>query len=224
MQAPVDARAIIVLGGGVRDLSWIGLEPEPSDTSLVRTVTGVVFYRARRIPFIVSGGSGDPSQPDIREADAMARVASSLGVPRKDIIIENKARNTIESAKAVKAMFTGKRIILVTSAQHMKRAAGMFAKQGFDVIPAPTEYHGERRGVSLAHSFPMRQSNVSSGRVQYRPRLVLDGEIYIKTERGTASVRLNRAAHGDPVISHNRRFLITAVYFHRFTIFRRSNY
>ncbi len=141
MQAPVDARAIVVLSGGVKDLSWIGLEPEPSETSLVRTVTGVLFYRARRIPFIVVGGSGDPSKPDIREADAMARVASGLGVPRKDIIIENKAKNTLESAVAVKTMFTGKRIILVTSAQHMKRAAGMFVKQGFDVIPAPTFPH-----------------------------------------------------------------------------------
>jgi uncharacterized SAM-binding protein YcdF (DUF218 family) len=163
MQAPVDARAIVVLSGGVKDLSWIGLEPEPSETSLVRTVTGVLFYRARRIPFIVVGGSGDPSKPDIREADAMARVASGLGVPRKDIIIENKAKNTLESAVAVKTMFTGKRIILVTSAQHMKRAAGMFVKQGFDVIPAPTEYHGERRGVSLSSFIPNAGNlNVSS--------------------------------------------------------------
>jgi len=154
MQPPVDARAIVVLGGGVRDLSWIGLGPEPSETSLERTVQGVLLYRAKRIPLVVVGGSGDPARPDLREADAMARVASGLGVPKRDILIEKKARNTIESAKAVKTMFPGKRIILVTSASHMKRAAGMFAKQGVDAIPAPTGYRSEQQRFSLSLFLP----------------------------------------------------------------------
>jgi uncharacterized SAM-binding protein YcdF (DUF218 family) len=138
----------------VRDLSWIGLGPEPSETSLERTVQGVLLYRAKRIPLVVVGGSGDPARPDLREADAMARVASGLGVPKRDIIIEKKARNTIESAKAVKTMFPGKRIILVTSASHMKRAAGMFAKQGVDAIPAPTGYRSEQQRFSLSLFLP----------------------------------------------------------------------
>jgi len=32
------------------------------------------------------------------------------------------------------------RIILVTSAEHMTRAVGLFRHQGFEVIPAPTDY------------------------------------------------------------------------------------
>jgi uncharacterized SAM-binding protein YcdF (DUF218 family) len=32
------------------------------------------------------------------------------------------------------------RIILVTSAAHMPRSLGLFLRQGFEVIPAPTDY------------------------------------------------------------------------------------
>ena len=168
MRIPADARAIVVLSGGVRDLSWVGLEPEPSETSLERTIKGVLLYRARRLPFVVVGGNGDPAKPDLREADAMARVASDLGVPREDIIIENTARNTVESAEAVKSILPGKRIILVTSAFHMKRAAAMFVKQGFDVVPAPAGYRSERQRFSLNALIP------NAGNLYYSSRALAE--------------------------------------------------
>src|SRR5574341_1518245 len=87
----VTAQAIVVLSGGVRDVSWSGAGPEPSETSLERIVKGVMIHRALRTPLVIVGGSGDPGKR-ISEADAMARVASDLGVSRKDMIIESTAR------------------------------------------------------------------------------------------------------------------------------------
>lgn len=157
--APANVHALVVLSGGVRDLSWAGADPWPSETSLERVVKGVSLYRTGQVPLIIVGGSGDPAKSDVREADAMARVAAGLGVPDRDIIIENTARNTVESARAVKPLLTGNRIILVTSAYHMKRSMALFKKQGFDPIPAPSGYWSERQTLSFYALLP-RASNL----------------------------------------------------------------
>lgn len=144
----VHADAIVVLTGGIRDLSRLGLEPEPSDISLERLVKGVMLYRVLRRPLIIAGGSGSLIHSEIPEADAMARAASDLGVLEQDLVIENKSRNTLESARAVRGLLKGDRIILVTSAYHMKRSVALFKKQGFDVVPAPTGYLAMDRPMS----------------------------------------------------------------------------
>jgi uncharacterized SAM-binding protein YcdF (DUF218 family) len=150
----VRADAIVVLTGGVSDLSRLGLEPEPSDVSLERLVKGVMLYRSLRRPLIIAGGSGSLTHSEIPEADAMARAAADLGVLEQDIVIENKSRNTLESARAVRGLLKGNRIILVTSAFHMKRSVALFKKQGFDVVPAPTGYLALHRPLSWSSFIP----------------------------------------------------------------------
>jgi uncharacterized SAM-binding protein YcdF (DUF218 family) len=149
----VAAQAIVVLSGGVRDVSWNGAGPEPSETSLERMVKGVTIHRTLRLPLVIVGGSGDPEKI-ISEADAMARVAADLGVPRKDMIIESTARNTVESARELKRVFKGNRILLVTSAYHLRRATAIFKKQGFEAVPVPAGFLAERRAISIRSFIP----------------------------------------------------------------------
>lgn len=149
-----NADAIVVLSGGVRDLAWIGLDPEPSETSLERVVAAISLARSAHLPLVLVGGSGDPSKPGISEAEAMARVALSLGVPRRDLVVIGKAQNTLESAAAVGERLKGKRIILVTSGFHMRRSVGMFRKKGFQVIPAPCGYRGEQNALTFRSFIP----------------------------------------------------------------------
>lgn len=162
--APKDrkAGAIVVLGGGVRDLAWAGLDPEPSEMSLERVVAAVRLYRSAHLPLVVVGGGGDPSKPDISEAESMARTASGLGVPRRDLIVIENARNTLESAAAAWEKLKGERIILVTSAFHMRRAVGMFRKKGFQVIPAPCGYRSEERTLTIRSFIPRADCLLSS--------------------------------------------------------------
>ncbi len=148
------ADAIVVLGGGARDLSWLDLAPEPSESAVERVAKGVILYRRMHIPLMMVGGNGIPGKHNISEADAMSRVAADLGVPPVNLVIVGKARNTLESAEAVKRVLKGNRIILVTSAFHMKRAAGMFKKKGFEVIPAPCGYRGESSASSFFSFIP----------------------------------------------------------------------
>lgn len=65
------------------------------------------------------------------------------GVPRTDIIIESTSRNTRENAiKTTELLRTVNvnKILLVTSAFHMPRAAAAFRHEGLEVIPSPSEY------------------------------------------------------------------------------------
>ncbi len=158
------AEAIVVLGGGVRDLSWLSLAPEASDTAVARVAKGVSLNRVSHIPLVMVGGNGNPGKAEASEADAMARTAAGLGVPKGEIIIVGKTRNTLESALAVRSVLRGSRIILVTSAVHMVRAAGMFRKKGFTVNPAPCGYRGDG-GARTFYSFIPRAENLyySSG-------------------------------------------------------------
>ena len=153
-----NADAVVVLGGGVRDLAWIGLDPEPSEASLERVVAAISLARTAHLPLVLVGGSGDPSKPGISEADAMARVASSLGVPRRDLMVIGKVHNTLESAAAVRERLKGKRIILVTSGFHMRRSVGMFRKKGLQVIPAPCGYRGEQNELTFRSFIPRADS------------------------------------------------------------------
>ncbi len=148
------ADAIVVLAGGVMDLSWLNLEPQPSATSIERLVAGVMLYREIHVPLVIIGGNGNPFEQEIKEAGAMGRIAEGLGVPNKDIITENAPRNTLESARAARRRIKGNRIILVTSAYHMKRSSAMFRKQGFAVVPAPAGYRSEQRKISLYSLIP----------------------------------------------------------------------
>ncbi len=150
----VRADAIVVLGGGVRDRSWLGLPAEPSCPSLERVVTAVRLHRKLHRPLVFMGGNGDPSRVVTPDADAMARSARELGVPAGDIIVENKSRNTLEGAKSLKGLITGDAIVLVTSAYHMKRASAMFEKQGFRTLPAPAGYRYEHRTFSFYSFIP----------------------------------------------------------------------
>lgn len=150
----VKAVAIVVLGGGVRDLTWLDLPSEPSCSSMERVVRGVTIYRKRHLPLIFMGGNGDPSRTMTPDAEAMARTALELGVPAKDVKVENKSRNTLESARTLKSMIKGNGIILVTSAFHLKRASAMFMKQGFRVIPAPAGYRYEHQKLAFFSFIP----------------------------------------------------------------------
>lgn len=141
--------AVVVLAGGVRDISWTGLKQAPEDASLSRTVAAVALYRAYGgVPLVFAGGSGDPARPDSSEAQAMADAAVTLGVAKDRILVESASRNTLESAREVAGILRKRRIVLVTSAFHMHRSARMFEKQGFTVIAAPAVYLSERRPVT----------------------------------------------------------------------------
>ena len=138
---------IIILAGGVdMKLSRRGLIELRAEAD--RIVEGVIL--AKRHPeakVVITGGTGFLGQSDaLREADGLAKLARSLGIPSERIIIERNSRNTHEHAVEMAKLLKGKKNekwLLITSAAHMPRSVGCFRKVGLSPIPYPVDYKTE---------------------------------------------------------------------------------
>jgi uncharacterized SAM-binding protein YcdF (DUF218 family) len=89
---------------------------------------------------LVTGGA----EPGNRsEAEIMRDLLVVMGVPAGAILLEQASRNSYDNAVHTAAMLRqmgAEKILLVTSAFHMRRSVAVFAAQGVAVIPAPTDY------------------------------------------------------------------------------------
>ena len=99
---------------------------------------------------LVSGGSGRVIRQDEPEANKYKKVMLMAGVSESDIILENKTRNTYESAVAVKKIldslhFNSEDCLLITSAFHMRRSMACYRKAGLTLEPFSTDFYGLAR-------------------------------------------------------------------------------
>ena len=148
---PVDAQAIVVLAGGSRATHFGAPdEREPSTTTLERLAYGARVARATRLPVLLSGGTVVDGEP---ESVSMARVLRSdfALAPRW---LETRSRNTHENARESARVLGAagvRRVVLVTSATHMRRAVREFEAAGVAVVPAPVG--AVRGGFDGVHDF-----------------------------------------------------------------------
>jgi uncharacterized SAM-binding protein YcdF (DUF218 family) len=151
-----DIDAVVVLSSGVKDLSHAGLGQVPGSESLKRLVHGIKIYRQLKVPrLVICGGIADPSKPGVSLGGVLAQTALDIGVKPDDLILEEDSKNTYEGAlNLLKILKGGKRIILVTHARHMGRSVLLHRKAGFSVIPAPSDYTGERISVNIESFIP----------------------------------------------------------------------
>lgn len=146
------ADVIVVLGGMINTLSAY---PERVEllSSGDRLTDSILLYKAGRAEQILfTGGSGILFEQEIKEAGFAKKFLISFGVPENKILIESESRNTFENALYTKKILEEKkmnRIILVTSAFHMKRSFAIFKKLGLEVIPFPTDYRALNMGLNF---------------------------------------------------------------------------
>ena len=142
------AEAVVVLSGMLRDRKdaplgeWSG--------AVDRFEGGVGLLRAQKAPLLIFTGGFVPWRPEDRpEGEILKERAVNLGVPRENILVTGKVENTEAEASAVKKMIKDlkfrelmdkPRIILVTSAYHMRRARMLFQRQGLEVEPFPVDF------------------------------------------------------------------------------------
>jgi uncharacterized SAM-binding protein YcdF (DUF218 family) len=131
LSKPVNAQAIVVLGGG-----GVRMAPEYGGPALEGPALARVNYAAflahrTSLPVAVSGS------PD--EAQAMSTVLSrDFGITVR--WGENESGDTYENARFSARLLQSAgihRILLVTDSTHEWRAAHEFMGAGFDVVPAP---------------------------------------------------------------------------------------
>jgi len=125
------ADAIVVLAG-----SGVMLSGQLTDSSLRRTVRGIVLYRDGLAPLLVlSGAAGRTS-----ESAARSVLAGKCGVPDTAILASSAGHTTHEEIAALQPLLKARgvrRLILVTDGAHMRRAMGLVRDAGFEVLAAP---------------------------------------------------------------------------------------
>jgi len=117
---PKDVKHILLLGADIQNRGWEALR---------------LYHKIPNSKIITSGYKGDKNIP---EAIRTANILIELGIPKKDIILHPKPKDTKEEAIKIKEVLKDTPFILVTSHYHMPRAIALFNKEGLYPIPAPT--------------------------------------------------------------------------------------
>jgi uncharacterized SAM-binding protein YcdF (DUF218 family) len=147
-------RYIVVFGGGHMSDTQRPANANLSYATLARLVEGIRLHRL--LPgakLILTGGA---IREPVSEAEMMAQTALSLGINRRDMILESASLDTEGAARLLRDIVGGERFILVTSASHMPRSLILCHEQGLDPVPAPADflYDEERPGIKPGMFFP----------------------------------------------------------------------
>ncbi len=134
-------------------------------TNTDRILQAVYLYKAQRIgKILISGGSGSLFYRDMLEAVNLKKfLVNTLEIPQEDVLVDsvsdNTHQNAVESAKILKANFTNPKVLLITSAFHMRRSLMCFKKEGIPVTIYATDLNTGPRRFEFEHLFmPSMQS------------------------------------------------------------------
>ena len=138
-EAPVPARAIVVLGGGTTGANL------PLPQGWDRLGTAAQLFRDGLAPVVIFSGGGTSK---VSESEIYANAGAWLGIPREAMIFEAKAQSTADHGHALRGfVLPGGTVIdgdtpllVVTSAFHSRRALMAFHKAGFTHVRVVASY------------------------------------------------------------------------------------
>jgi uncharacterized SAM-binding protein YcdF (DUF218 family) len=143
------AGAIVVLGGGIRELK-VGpdLLASPFDSTTLRVIEAArVFRLLDGRPIVVASGGMSGRYHLTTEGEVIADALTKLGVPRDRIIVEDMSLTTHDQAILVTRLLKSRgvdRFVLVTSPMHMSRSVAVFRAQHAEVVPSLAPLVAER--------------------------------------------------------------------------------
>ena len=147
----------------------------PGNTKIIewqdpdRFLAGIDLYKSDKSNRLIFTGNINPYNSDLPpEGDIYIKEAISMGIPKEDLFTTHNVNNTLQEAKAIKKLLNdeipliNKRIILVTSAFHMKRAKKVFEREGISVQPYPVDFRTNKSfSSSLSNPLNWIPSSIS---------------------------------------------------------------
>lgn len=172
------ADAIVLLGGGM-GCHTNGCPYSNMCNPADRVWHAVRLYRAGKAPLIIASGISDEY--------ATKPLLEDFGIPESAMIFESDSVNTEQNAKFVeKVLGANRKVLLVTSAWHMRRSELLFRKYapGLRVVPAPTDFEAMMTimhpdGFRLAHLLP-DPATLAQNCAMFKELLGLFGYTYIR--------------------------------------------
>ncbi len=155
------ADAIVVLSGG--GIGTFGKDQVVEWNDPDRFLAGIELFREGKAPLLLFTGGVNPLKGNTRtEGQLYLNEALKLGVPKKAIKVTSRVVNTTEEAKEISEIVREKKasikqkVILVTSAFHMKRAKKVFERKGLSVIPYPVDFRAQKNLFSNSLNSPLQ--------------------------------------------------------------------
>lgn len=138
-----ECEAIVVLGGAW-STSQNDLVGFNATFAADRFLTGFELLRKGKSNVVLIGGGGAEIKEDQPgDSAAMAEWMQSFGLEDVEIVALPACHNTRDEALKVREFLDehgGGRVLLVTSAWHMRRAEGVFKKVGLEIFPVPCDF------------------------------------------------------------------------------------
>jgi uncharacterized SAM-binding protein YcdF (DUF218 family) len=146
------ADAIIALGGSVQPSRYEAFHLDFT-AAADRPIMALELMRLGKATVLVLGGSGgEIDHQPLVEADLMKQWLAAWGLPQGEVISLGRCENTHDEALKTRQLAGQrgwKKIILVTSAYHMRRATATFQAAGLQVESVACDY---QTSVSLESS------------------------------------------------------------------------
>ena len=106
--------------------------------------TNILYRQGIIKKILITSGSANLVYKQPGEADYIVEELIMSGVPAKDILKENKSRNTYENATFSKHIIDSLHLngpyVLISSAFHLPRAMKVFRKAGLQIVPFPCAF------------------------------------------------------------------------------------
>jgi len=141
-----DRTALVVLSSSVMPaVPGVPARERLDAACTARTLAASRLYAALEPAGVIVTGIAPGPVPDATSR-AMAELLMALGVPAGRIVRESAARNTRENARFSVALARSRgwtRLVVVTSAVHMRRSLAEFRRAGVEPVGAPVDFVGK---------------------------------------------------------------------------------
>lgn len=141
---PPSSDVVVALGAGYRISQYDALGFAACDGSS-RLLTAIELVRQGRAKTVVLGGSWQPlpGQTNIPSMSLIQDWVHSWSLTKGEVMNLGLCKDTHDEAISFKRLAEGRgwsRVILVTSALHLRRSEAAFRKQGVDVVPVAADF------------------------------------------------------------------------------------
>ena len=144
MDTILEAEAILVLGGGIISSTQSPHGFEAKD-AIDRFLAGIDLIKRGKAKVLVFGGGATGRDMKQSESQLYMDLIKRWQLTEFEVLSLGICANTHEEANQLKQLKSErgwKKIILVTSANHLRRSEGVFRTAGVDVIPIGCDFQG----------------------------------------------------------------------------------
>ena len=155
-----EANAIVVLSGMLKPIKVKTDFKYEFNEKVDRIIAGIDLYKNKKAPILILTRGNLPWSNGKPEGEFLKEFAIKYGVQSENIFLTEIVQNTKQEAASIKKLFSSQdfKIILVTSAFHMKRAKKLFEMEDINVVPFPVDFINSEKNFTILDLIPSAQS------------------------------------------------------------------